>query len=494
MQNSSIKNQSIAKKVVKGSVWLFSLRGADRLFYFVKLIIIARILMPTDFGLMGIALLAMATLDTFSQTGFQQALIQKKKDISEYLDAAWTFTLFRGLILFFIIYSIAPYVSTFFNSPKSVSIIRAVGFTFFIQAFLNINVVYFQKNLEFNKQFLFQFSGTLADFIISVTFVLLFKNVWGLVWGFLSASITKVIISYIIHPYIPHLNLNIDKITDLWGFGKWVLLSSVLIFLITQGDDAFVGKFLGTAMLGFYQMAYRISNMPATEITHIISKVTFPAYSKIQDNILRLKNMYIKVLKITIFLSFPISGLIFTLAFNFTKIFLGEKWLLMVPAMQVLSFFGLLRAIGATMGPLWYGTGNPKIQTKLALYQILIIAITIYPLMTNYHLLGVSLSVTIANLFVVIWGMMILVKLISIRFIDIFKILLYPAISTLLSWIGMWGIKNTIASLLNIITFLILATTGIAIYIFTMYLWDKLNLYKIKDTFIELLNVYKTEH
>src|SRR4030042_4999343 len=101
-------------------------------------------------------------------------------------------------------------------------------------------------------------------------------------------------------------------------------------------------------------MAYRISNMPATEITHVVSQVTFPAYSKIQEDVPRLREAYLRVLQLTTFLSFPLAGLIFVLAPDFTKIFLGGKWMPMVPAMQVLCIFGVTRSIGATMGPILY--------------------------------------------------------------------------------------------------------------------------------------------
>jgi len=317
--------ETLSQKVVKGGFWVFLLRIVNRGFSLVRLIILARILSPSDFGLMGIALLTMSTLETFSQTGFQQALIQKKENIRSYLDSSWTALIFRGFILFVILYFIAPYAAIFFDAPKAKPIIQVIGFTVLFRAFTNIGVIYFQKELEFNKQFIYQFSGTLADFIVAISAVLILKNVWALVLGSLAGSIVRCLISYLIHPYRPKLNFNLEKIKELFGFGKWILGSNILAFLLTQGDDIFVGKLLGTTALGFYQMAYRVSNMPATEITHVISQVTFPAYSKLQGNIPKLREAYLKVLQFTAFLSFPIAGLIFILAPDFTKIFLGEN-------------------------------------------------------------------------------------------------------------------------------------------------------------------------
>ncbi|RKY42346.1 MAG: lipopolysaccharide biosynthesis protein, partial [Candidatus Omnitrophota bacterium] len=340
----------LLQRAVHGGFWVFALRISQQLFRLGRLIILARILAPYDFGLIGIALLTVAILETFSQTGFQQALIQKKNNIEIYLDAAWSVLILRGFILFTILYFIAPYAAFFFNAPEAKPIIQVIGFAVLFQAFTNIGVIYFQKELEFNKQFIYKLSGTLADFVVVISVALILRSVWALVFGLLAGAMVRLIVSYLIHPYRPHLSFDLKKTKELFGFGKWILGSSILIFLLNQGDDIFVGKLLGATALGFYQIAYRMSNMPATEITHVISQVTFPAYSKLQDNIPRLREAYLKVLQLTAFLSFPIAGLIFVLAPDFTKIFLGEKWMPMVPAMQVLCIFGVTRALNATTG------------------------------------------------------------------------------------------------------------------------------------------------
>jgi len=133
--DAKITKEPLSHSVVKGGLWVFLLQIVQQLFNICKLIIIARILDPHDFGLMGIALLAMATLETFSQTGFQVALIQKKGNIEAYLDSVWTVEIVRGIILFAILYFIAPYVAIFFKTPEAKSIIQIIGFTILLGAF-----------------------------------------------------------------------------------------------------------------------------------------------------------------------------------------------------------------------------------------------------------------------------------------------------------------------------------------------------------------------
>ena len=138
--------ETLSQKVVKGGFWVFFLKIVNRGFSLIRLIILARILSPNDFGLMGIALLTMSTLETFSQTGFQQALIQKKDDIGSYLNSAWTVLILRGFILFTILYFIAPYAALFFAVPEAKLIIRVIGFSILFQAFSNIGVIISRKN------------------------------------------------------------------------------------------------------------------------------------------------------------------------------------------------------------------------------------------------------------------------------------------------------------------------------------------------------------
>jgi O-antigen/teichoic acid export membrane protein len=300
--------EALRKKAIRGGLWVFALRTAQQVLTFVRLIILARILAPTDFGLMGIAAVTMAALDVFSETGFQAALVQKKGDIRRYLDTVWTVSVARGLTLFAIIYISAPYVAAFFMAPKAEAIIRVISLSPLLSAFTNIGIVYFQKDLEFDRQFRYQLAGTTSDFAVSIGLALMTHSVWALVFGLLAGNIARLIASYVLHPYRPKLNLDMKAASELFGFGKWVLGSGVLIFLITQGDNIVVGRLLGVAALGLYQMAYLISNAPATEITQVISQVTFPAYSKIQDNLVRLRQAYLEVLKTTALAAFPLAS------------------------------------------------------------------------------------------------------------------------------------------------------------------------------------------
>ena len=430
MKYNQFMEKTLKQRVAKGTLWVFISQITTQLIALVKNIIIARVLSPDDFGLFGIALIILSLFDVFTQTGFNAALIQQKEDIKDYLDTAFFVNIMRGFILFILLFFAAPYVSVFFKNTLVTPIVRVVSFTFLISGFANPGTIYFAKELDFKKQFYWDMSRTVTDIVVSLSIVFYLRNVWVLVIASISSSFIKFIVSYLIHPYRPKFRFNKKYASSLFKFGKWVLVSSILIYFITQGDDAFVGKFLGITMLGFYRMAYKFSNMPATQITHVISRVTFPAYSKIQDNLPKLREAFLNVLQITAFFSIPLAGFIFVLAPDFTRIFLGDKWMPMVPAMQVLCIFGVTRSFGATTGPIFQGVGKPSILTKLAVIQLVILIAIIYPLTNKFGIFGTAIAVVIPNIITQIIAGIQVLNIIKCNTSKFIKPLLFPLLST----------------------------------------------------------------
>ncbi len=470
---------SLTHRVVISGFWVFTFRILQKAFGLIRLIVLARILAPDDFGLLGIALLTMSTLETFSQTGFQQALIQKKENIDPYLNSAWTFLTLRGFILFGILYFIAPYAATFFNAIEAKSIIRIIGISVLIQAFTNIGIIYFKKELEFNKQFIYELVGTLTDFIVSVSVALILRNVWALVFGLLAGDFAMCCLSHFLHPHRPHINFDLGKLKELWGFGRWISGSNIFAFLITQGDDIFVGKLLGATSLGFYQMAYKISNLPATEITHATSQITFPAYSKLQDNLQRLREAYLKVFQIITFLSFPAAGLIFLLASDFTRIFLGEKWMPMVPAMQVLALWGVIRSVGATTGPVFNSIGKPGVAAKLQFIQLILLMILIYPFTMRLGFLGTSISVLLAALIPSFVACFMVIRLTSCEILNFSRLVLLPLINTSIIVASIFAIKVYFTTGINLLVFFVFIMMAFIAYIGIASLFNKFLNYEI---------------
>ena len=472
--------EGLHQRTVRSGAWLFGLRLTNQGFGFVRMIILARILAPDDFGLFGIAMLAMATLATFSQTGFQSALIQKKEGIEDYLNTAWTVIILRGAIIFTGLFFAAPYIATFFNAPEATTIIRVIGISVLLNGFANIGTIYFDKELEFKKYFFYEFSGTVADFAVAISAALILGSVWALVFGLLASSMVRLIVSYRIHPYRPRFSLDLGKAKELFTFGRWILGSSIVVFLFSEGDDGFVGKLLGVASLGFYRMAYGISNAPVSEVTSVFSRITFPVYSKLQDNLPRLRQAYLKVLQLNAFLSIPLAAGIFILAPEFTQIVLTEKWMPMVPTLQVLALFGVLRSISATTTSVFRGVGKPQIATRWEAIRLGVLASAIYPLTIRWGIMGTSIAVVLAQIVLTIGFCYMVVQITQCGLRNFSRLIGLPSLSTAVMVLSLWGLKVTYLTV-GIGQLILLIAVGIAIYFGVTYALDRFCNYGIRS-------------
>lgn len=422
--------EGLSQRVVRAGFWSFALRITERLFGVVSIIVLARLLAPTDFGLFGIVLLSVSALETFSQTGFNAALVQKKEDTKPYLDTAWTVQVIRGITLTLTLFLISPYVATFFGTAAAKPILRVIGLSVFLRGFTNIGIVYFRKELEFHKQFAYQFSGTLVNVGVAIPAAICLQSVWALIFGILAGDLVRVVMSYVVHSYRPRLSLEWAKVKELYKFGRWILGSSILVFLVTQGDDIFVGKVLGVTALGFYQIAYRISNSAATEITHTVISIAFPAFSKIQDSRERLREVTLRIVRVVSLLSIPVAGGILAISPSLTHMILGEKWMPIIPLITVLCFQAACRSIGGILGALVTGIGRPDIETKITFVRLLIIVSLVYPLSQSYGTLGVAVVMALQALLTFPILLKVVLPMINLRIRDFLKALYLPLIST----------------------------------------------------------------
>ena len=456
-------------RTMHGGAWIFALQATLRILGLIRIVVLARLLAPKDFGLFGIAILTMALVETFSQTGFQPALIQKKTNVHPYLDSAWTVEVLRGILLSVVFFVITPYVVAFFNVHDATLLLRVIGLAILLKGMNNVGVLFFQKELEFHKQFVYEISPAAVEFVVTVTLAYLLRDVWALVYGLLAGSMLRLFFSYVLHPYRPKLSLNIKKAKELYHFGKWIFLFSILIFLINQCDNILVGKFLGATDLGYYRMAFSIAILPATLITSVVSQVTFPVYSKLQDQPDRFKSAFLKVFEITSLIIFPLSMGLFIFSQDIILVFLGPQWIPITHLLKVLSLKGLIWALAAVTGSsIYMSVGRPDINVKINLAQALILVILLYPLLSKWGALGIAIGVVIAIAINYVINIMYSLSITGVSSRQYFDVIWNPILGSLLAG-GAGLLVNSIMSQMGQIAFFMSVTFMACTYI----LWLK---------------------
>jgi len=463
----SSPDPSLSGKVIRGSLWILGLRITNKVISFIRIPILAWLLQPEHFGLVGIAALTISIIETFTQPGLALALIRKKDDVDPYLDTVWTVSVIRSVCIFFLIYMAAPNVALFFSAPQAKDIIRIFSISVVIVGFRNPAVLYFQKELNFKKQYVYELSVALATLVVSASAAIILKNAWALVLGGIAGSITRLCMSYILHPYGPRFKVDKEKFVELFNFGKWILGSSILYFMVQQGDDIVLGRLFGVTMLGLYQMAYTLSDLPTTQISQVISHVTFPAYSKIQEDKLRLKRAYEKVFQLVLLGTVALVGGLFILASEFTKVVLSPKWLPVVPILHILLWAGLLKAIKTTTEPVFNALGKPALYTKCYFVQFIILGGAIFPMAKAFGATGIATAVLVSQTVSAVVALVLALRIIELSFADLSRILVVPFLSAGIMMLAVTGAKQVIQGN-QVIVFVSLTGFGALVYLISI--------------------------
>ena len=383
------------KDTLRGVSWMGGLRVSTRLLAFVKIAILARILTPSQFGLFGIALLVLAFLETMTESGINIFLIQEKAKLEKYNDTAWLVSIFRGLLISLIIFLSANAISSFFKSGEARNLILLISLIPLVRGFINPAIVKFQKELRFNYEFLIRLSIYSLDALVAVFLALITRSAVSLVWGMLAGVILEVIISHVFIKPKPRFNFEIEKIKKVFHRGKWITLAGIFQYLFKQGDDIVVGRLLNASALGLYQVAYKISTLPITEVADTVIKVTFPVYVKISDDKKRLRKAFFKTALAVFAVTFPFGLIIFMFSKEVILILLGPNWLGAVGVLKVLAAFGVIRALSITANPLFLSLKKQNYLTVVTFVGIVGLAATIFPLIASYGIIGAALSALI---------------------------------------------------------------------------------------------------
>jgi O-antigen/teichoic acid export membrane protein len=480
----------LSRKVTKGALWVTVSGICSKGLGIISSIILARLLLPSDFGLLAIATAIVSMLQGLTITGFGSAIIQKQEKPEEFLNTAWTFELVKYFILFLILFFLAPLFAIFFKEPAAIAILRVISFSIIFQGLMNIGIIYFRKKLDFKRLFIFNIVPQIIYIIVVILLAFILRNVWALVWASVIGGLVGCVISYIMHPYRPHLDFNINKAKELFNFGKWILGSSIIEIIRNQGITMFVGKFLGIPMLGFFNRAEAFSTGLFQQLIVIGWQVGYPVYSQLQKVTVRLKRAYLLTLKLLTFFGLPMVGGLLIISWDFTHLFLTDKWIAIVPVIQVLCLSAMIGFITTPAGILFQAVGRPSIGTKIEAMGVIILAITIYPLSLKWGITGTAISFLLSILIALPVHCYMAIKISKCSTWEFIKPILLAIINTGIMMIMGFVIKNYYFVRVGFVQFFSLVIGGAAIYFIVAYSFDKYfnyGIYKlIKDRIMAL--------
>lgn len=467
-----IPSGSLTERTVKSGVWASLLNVSERGLQLLAVIVLARVLSPAEFGVMMIALLVLAGFEQLSQVGIDQALIYNESDdVDDYLDTAFTIKLVRGVVIAAVLFVGGNPVANFLGEPSAGPLIQAIGIASLIFGLQNPAVVYMQKNLEYHRQFAYKGTGTFVNAAVSIAVGVVFLSPWALVVGRIADNATRVVVSYLLCEHRPRLRFDLAYGREMIGYGKWIFGSTGLAYLLYNADDAFVTWLLSASALAFYQFAYRLSTMPPSQVSSVVSMVMFPAFSRLQNDVPALRDAYLRTVQVATLVSFPMAAGVVLVSEPFVRTVLGEEWLPMVILMQILAAWGLLNSLGYTIGALLNAVGRPDVLTKLLVAKLAVMAVAIYPVTDTYGVAGTATLVVFVALLDIPVGLWLVARSLQTSVVTLVRPTVFPSLGSVVMVGAVLAVQTSLPAA-GVVSLVVPVVVGVASYAFALLVFE----------------------
>lgn len=383
--------ESLKKKTVKGVAWTSLNQVANIGFSFVIGIILARLLSPSDYGLLAMIAVFNAIAFAFLDSGFANALVRKPDLTEDDNTTAFCFNLIAGVVLFGIIWLIAPFVSKFYDKPILTPLLRAEGTLLIITAFKLVQTTQLTRALNFKAKMIIRVTSNVVGGIIGIIAAYKGLGVWALVVMHIASALIGLVLLWFISPWRPRGRWNKASLSYLWGYGSKLLASGLLDTIYGNIYPIVIGKFYSAADLGQYTRAKQYAHMPAGTLTSVLQQVSFPVLSTIQEDNARLGDSYRRMLRFTVFLVFPIMIGMAALAHPLVISLVTDKWAECVPYLQVICFSSMWYPVHAINLNLLQVKGRSDLFLRLEIIKKAIITVAIF-ICVPFGIMGICIG------------------------------------------------------------------------------------------------------
>lgn len=358
--------------VVRSAILTVCMRWADRLLGFVSTLVLARLLVPADFGIVAMASLVIALADVLFELGVHVALIREASPSKAHYDTAWTLRLLQGLLAAAVVVLAAPFAAGYFAEPRVAPVIQVMALSFVLAGLENIGVVDFQKEMRFGEDFRFLFSKRLAGFLVTLAAAWLLQSYWAMVIGNLAGRAFGVGLSYALHPLRPRPSF--AKLGEILGISQWVLVHGIAGYLQRRLHQIVVGGREDSTVMGVYSLAADISAMPSTEVLAPLNRVLFPAFARVKEDLAELKRVFLLAQGVQTLLAMPAAVGLALVARELVQVLLGEKWLAAVPFVQLFALMSFLQAITTGGHYVLITLGKVRLMAAASWFQVALFA------------------------------------------------------------------------------------------------------------------------
>ncbi len=344
-----------------------------RLIQFGTSLVLARLLLPEDFGVMSLVFVFMNLAYVVFDFGFTSALIQHKDVTEEHLATTFVTYVFGGMVFVGLVLMGAPVIAHFFGVLQLSPMLRVLSLIFVFYTFSALPKVLLMRELQFHRLSRFQMVGAVGYASVAISVALGGGGAWCFVFAALTEQLLVTLLAIWATHWRPRWQFSMAVFRELFQFGGSVLATRLVGYLNTNLPQIIIGRVLGTTILGYYALAYQLIDLPVQRISKNVLKVMFPAFSKLQDQPIAYRHMYQQTVYFLALVTFPIFVGLFLLAPELVPFLYGEKWLPAVLPLQALALLGLMRSLWTTTSVVFLSKGKPQIELKLQVILLIVL-------------------------------------------------------------------------------------------------------------------------
>ena len=454
-------DQNLQKRALGGMIWKFLEKICGQGMQLVIQIVLARLLLPEEYGLVGLLTIFITISDVFILQGLTTALIQKKSADEKDYSSVFFANIAMSCVLYAILFLIAPIIASFYNEPSLTDIMRVLSLNVLFGAFAAVPNAILSRKLDFKKSFIRNISNVSVQGIVGITFAFLGAGAWAMVYSKVFGTLVGALVLMATVDWWPKLTFSFERVKKLFSFSSKVLATNLLNTVFNNIHSLIIGKAFNTAELGYYQRGQQTPQVAMTSLDGSMTEVLYPTFSKLQNDVRALKAAVSKSISASMFIVLPAMFGMMAIAEPLTLVLLTEKWLPSVPFMQ-------LSCIICMFWPLAHRThalnalGKSNVTLKLSLIgkgiTLLMIFVCI-PMGIYAIMLGTIVAATI-NLFITSYYVK---KYIGYSILDIVK----DVLPTLILSAIMAGIVYSISllPLIPIVTLIVQLIVGVVTYV-----------------------------
>lgn len=372
------ESENLSEKTKQSMVWYTTIPFIMHFFRLANSIILARLLLPSDFGIIGIITVIMFYCDSFTNFGFARAIIQKTEIKKNHYYSFFSFNLTISLIFFITIQLSATSIAQYFSEPDLSDALKVFSFMFLITACNAGPTVKLKRELKFKQLAIIDSTKVIVSMAVSLTFALNGFGFWAMIYAMLISQVITFFLTLFVSKLKLKLSLELKYLKELFNFSLWNFIGGQVQLFGDSIDRLMIGKMLGATTLGFYDKAIGFPMMPNMQLSNRLSSVSFSSFSRLQENPEELKNYFSKIVFINAFILAPLLVGLMSVAESFTVVLLGEKWLPMVSSLEILSMSYLFVSLSNPIIAMNFAVAKVKQQTLIRATITIFLIIGLY--------------------------------------------------------------------------------------------------------------------